>query len=857
MALLHYQNLDDPNPNMLLERASTGLRDFREFLKRTQDFLEHEDNVLRLGWAPAEPPAWAARDERGVWIELNEPADVRSVSERTFDAFLDEEVGELFELPRTSSSRTSGRVGFNAMSRLRVFDRDPDTCRLLLDREPAADEVCLRPNTRTLRRQLDAVHQLQDAPAPAHRALLRLLEREDRTTWPALPALEPTEWRILTDLSRPGTEAQRRFVQVAIATPDFAFLEGPPGSGKTTAICELVLQLIARGQRVLLCASTHVAVDNVLERVGPLTQQPGSDLVAVRVGDRRKVSEQARPYQLEEFVRTERERLQTFLRGLPKRSEAQEGLYRALAAGSTAIERMVLDTANLVCGTTSGILSHPDIKFAHAPGRAGMFDTLIVDEASKTTFQDFLVPALLAQRWILVGDPRQLSPFVEEAALAANLRAALPNPVRRDACVDVFLASGGRAARASAIWITTREEREHYERQATALGVELADAATATARDLATSGIVIGTQQQLEARAAELPLDLATLRGLEGSSLERRAAAVQRRLGAESGPPCWEDELAWRLCRHFEQRQRGDSRSAARLREEADALLPTDPDEGKGTAFREQIDRVRRVAFPSILESIQCGFRADSDAFRARTALTHGMLATAFTQRHVVLNYQHRMHPDISRVPREQVYQGTALLDPPDMATRRAWGYQRYEQRAVWLHVNGRFDSKRNRNEEEVDAVLREIDHFVTWARHSPKRSHAAEARVEPWEVAVLAFYRGQERALRDRLRQRTGQRGAYRHFELRSEGRTAARIELCTVDRFQGHEADVVFLTLANTRMTSFLESTNRVNVAITRARFQRVLIGNRNTLRRREGSLLSFLAANEPWVRDLEAGR
>lgn len=51
---------------------------------------------------------------------------------------------------------------------------------------------------------------------------------------------------------------------------------------------------------------------------------------------------------------------------------------------------MVLDAANLVCGTTIGILQHPDIKgngAATAP-----FDVLIVDEASKMTFQEFLVP---------------------------------------------------------------------------------------------------------------------------------------------------------------------------------------------------------------------------------------------------------------------------------------------------------------------------------------------------------------------------------------------------------------------------------------------------------------------------------
>jgi superfamily I DNA and/or RNA helicase len=74
-------------------------------------------------------------------------------------------------------------------------------------------------------------------------------------------------------------------------------------------------------------------------------------------------------------------------------------------------------------------------------------------------------------------------------------------------------------------------------------------------------------------------------------------------------------------------------------------------------------------------------------------------------------------------------------------------------------------------------------------------------------------------------------------------------RIELCTVDRFQGHEADVVFLSIANQRVTNFLESVNRMNVALTRARYQRVVVGNRLRLRRREGTLLHELATNEPW--------
>ena len=78
--------------------------------------------------------------------------------------------------------------------------------------------------------------------------------------------------------------------------------------------------------------------------------------------------------------------------------------------------------------------------------------------------------------------------------------------------------------------------------------------------------------------------------------------------------------------------------------------------------------------------------------------------------------------------------------------------------------------------------------------------------------------------------------------------------VELCTVDRFQGHEADLVLISFGNRRPTSFLESPNRLNVALTRARFQRVVIGNRGAMRgAREGVLREF-AENEHWEKPLE---
>lgn len=116
-------------------------------------------------------------------------------------------------------------------------------------------------------------------------ALARLLS--DPGTLPAPPrppALSPYNG----DLN----DEQRAAVAGALAAPHAFFVQGPPGTGKTTVITELVRQLVARGERVLLLAPMHVAVDEVLRRVGD-----ADGVLALRISwDDSKVREDLRRF---------------------------------------------------------------------------------------------------------------------------------------------------------------------------------------------------------------------------------------------------------------------------------------------------------------------------------------------------------------------------------------------------------------------------------------------------------------------------------------------------------------------------------------------------------------------------------
>ncbi|MGD0247350.1 MAG: AAA domain-containing protein, partial [Streptosporangiaceae bacterium] len=138
------------------------------------------------------------------------------------------------------------------------------------------------------------------------RALERFLRGEVEGDWDDLAALlcqpalldlasRPLPPRFFCDEDpgeNPLNDAQRQAVAGALATPHAFVIQGPPGTGKSTVICEIVRQLLARKQRVLLLAPQHVAVDEVLGRIG---RKPG--VRALRLSwDEGRVDERLRDF---------------------------------------------------------------------------------------------------------------------------------------------------------------------------------------------------------------------------------------------------------------------------------------------------------------------------------------------------------------------------------------------------------------------------------------------------------------------------------------------------------------------------------------------------------------------------------
>ena len=483
-----------------------------------------------------------------------------------------------------------------------------------------------------------------------------------------------------------------------------------------------------------------------------------------------------------------------------------------------------------------------------------------------------MVPAQLARKWIVVGDVRQLPPFSEPKDLEASIaevsdeNAVMLSDAHQAALLILFRLQRPEAGVGRVRWLIEESDDVLNELSAEIQArAERGDRTPEIVRvvqdhpaddevsisDIETSQSValyllladwILFPPELRNRVAPyLPPDGLALRDWEPDSArtyqfahwltqrgrftkpvreQRRRfqtadeLAIRQRdfLREES----WAKQVSWRLGRVHQLASARDDGQRERRQGEVDSLMPAVESYSKWVPLA--IDAIRDVGVRSVIESFQVG-RSDHRV-RLRSALTEAIPPDIWKERAVLLEYQHRMHPDISKLPRDQFYEGVALKDAntlDERDKREGWSFMpKVPARRVWVDVRGH--EERGTNQAEIEAMRRWLEAWRDYAE-SYQRTDGKE-----WTVACLSFYNRQELGTRDMLRRFTGMRRAETRFKLPN-----TTIACATVDRFQGREADLVLLSLRNTSRPGHMDSPNRLNVGITRARFLLVVFGHR----------------------------
>jgi len=162
-------------------------------------------------------------------------------------------------------------------------------------------------------------------------------------------------------------DAQAEAYASALNTNVTWLVQGPPGTGKTRVLAALAKELVERGERVMISALTHTAINHALSAI----YQLAPDLPMVKVGRLNRANDL--PFDcVEQFHDWEL-------------SQTDQGYL----VGATPF----------ACMTQR--LKRVD------------FDVLIIDEASQVTVPLALMAMLQAKRYLFFGDHKQLPPVLQ------------------------------------------------------------------------------------------------------------------------------------------------------------------------------------------------------------------------------------------------------------------------------------------------------------------------------------------------------------------------------------------------------------------------------------------------------------
>ena len=149
---------------------------------------------------------------------------------------------------------------------------------------------------RAIDRQAVAVQKFKHGSTPSHVLADALLQR-DFETEDAIVASVPDFFDDSLD------ERKRAAIETAVAEPPLLLIHGPPGTGKTKLIVEIVQQELRKNPRarLLVAAQTHIAIDNVLSRLQKTAHK--HSVVRIRSGRHRNTANDKDMFTVEDRCR--------------------------------------------------------------------------------------------------------------------------------------------------------------------------------------------------------------------------------------------------------------------------------------------------------------------------------------------------------------------------------------------------------------------------------------------------------------------------------------------------------------------------------------------------------------------------
>ncbi|XP_069018253.1 DNA-binding protein SMUBP-2 [Embiotoca jacksoni] len=223
-------------------------------------------------------------------------------------------------------------------------------------------------------------------------------------------------------------DSQREAVSFGLSQRELAVIHGPPGTGKTTTVVEIILQAVKQGQKVLCCAPSNVAVDNLVERLARCKAK------VLRLGHPARLLESIQKHSLDAILAQSdnaniiadiRKDIDKAFVGIKKMKEKGERvnfrreiaeLRKELKSREATAIAQILKSADVVMSTNTGACNDGPLKLLPADH----FDWVVIDECAQALESSCWIALLRARKCILAGDYKQLPPTIKSQKAASK-----------------------------------------------------------------------------------------------------------------------------------------------------------------------------------------------------------------------------------------------------------------------------------------------------------------------------------------------------------------------------------------------------------------------------------------------------
>ncbi|KAF5669146.1 hypothetical protein FDENT_11596 [Fusarium denticulatum] len=214
-------------------------------------------------------------------------------------------------------------------------------------------------------------------------------------------------------------DSQKNAIRFALLSREVALIHGPPGTGKTHTLIELILQMIKLGQRILVCGPSNISVDNIVERLAPhkipilRLGHPARLLPSVVDHSLDVLTQTSEAGAIVKDIRTEMDTKQASIKKT-KSGKERKAIYTDLKELRKEFRERERRCVSTLIGGSKVVLAT-----LHGSGgyqlRNDEFDVVIIDEASQALEAQCWVPLVSAKKVVCAGDHLQLPPTIKSS----------------------------------------------------------------------------------------------------------------------------------------------------------------------------------------------------------------------------------------------------------------------------------------------------------------------------------------------------------------------------------------------------------------------------------------------------------